>query len=67
MRQGQKLTLMAAALAAALSLAPPANALTLADERPSERAKDDAVPNEQKTPPPSGGCPYRGGKLELIA
>jgi hypothetical protein len=62
MRVGSKLTLSVAGLAAAamLVLSPAAGA----------RAEEGqgATPVEQQTKPPAtGGCPYRGGKLELIA
>ncbi len=63
MRAGPKLTLLAVSVAAALMLALPAS--SGAEERPATAAP---TPAEQQTAPPAtGGCPYRGGKLELIA
>ena len=65
MRAGPKLTLLATSLAAALMLALPASTGAWAEERPGTAAP---TPVEQQTQPPAtGGCPYRGGKLELIA
>lgn len=65
MREGPKLTLLAGSLAAAVMFAPPASLGARADERPAAEAP---APAEQQTQPPAtGGCPYRGGKLELIA
>jgi hypothetical protein len=61
MRAGSRLTLLAAGLTVAIVLALPA------------RAEEGAgagtpTPTDQQTLPPStGGCPFRGGKLELIA
>lgn len=61
MRAGSRLTLLAAGLTVASVLALPA------------RAEEGAgagtpTPTDQQTLPPStGGCPFRGGKLELIA
>ena len=62
MRADSKLTLLAAGLVAALLLSKPMSSGAWADERPNVAP----APTEQPTPPPAGGCPYRGGKLELI-
>jgi hypothetical protein len=63
MRAGVKLTLLAAALATAFMLALPSGSGARAQE-----GQGTATPVEQQTKPPvTGGCPYRGGKLELIA
>ena len=62
MRAGSKLTLLAAGLTAAVVLVLPS--------APGARAEEGqaATPVEQQTKPPAtGGCPFRGGKLELIA
>jgi hypothetical protein len=65
MRTSPKLTLLAASFAAAFVLALPASSGARADERPGAAVP---APAEQQTPPPAtGACPYRGGKLELIA
>ena len=46
-------------------LALPASTGARAEEKPGAAAP---TPAEQQTPlPATGGCPYRGGKLELIA
>ena len=63
MRSGSKLTLLATGVAAAFVLTMQANCEAWADERPNAAP----APAEQPvSPPPRGGCPYRGGKLELI-
>lgn len=42
-------------------------AAPLMAETEGKRAKGEAVPSEQKAPPPApSGCPLRDGKLELI-
>ncbi len=65
MHAGPKLTLLAASLVGALALALPGGTGAGAEERPDAAAP---APTEQQTPSPAtGGCPYRGGKLELIA
>jgi hypothetical protein len=65
MRAGPRLTLLAAALAAAFMLAPPASTSARAEDGQGTVAP---TPTDQQTLPPStSGCPYRGGKLELIA
>jgi hypothetical protein len=59
-----KLTLLSTNLAAALMLALPASTGAWAEEPQGAAAP---APAEQQTlPPATGGCPYRGGKLELI-
>jgi hypothetical protein len=64
MRAGSRLTLLAAGLAA-IVLALPAGAGARAEEGAGAPTP---TPTDQQTLPPStGGCPYRGGKLELIA
>jgi hypothetical protein len=63
MRAGSKLTLLAVGLMAAFVLAVRTNSEARAEERPSAAP----APAEQPvSPPPKSGCPYRGGKLELI-
>jgi hypothetical protein len=63
MRAGSKLTLLAAGLAAAFMLVLPS-----APGARAEEGQDAATPVEQQSKPPAtGGCPYCGGKLELIA
>ena len=82
-----RLTLLAATLCAALSLALPAlaqdgagdrpdgafapsleSAAPLVAETPAKRAKGEPAPEERQAPPPApSGCPFRDGKLELIA
>jgi hypothetical protein len=65
MRAGSRLTLLAAGLTAAIVLALPAGAGARAEEGAGAPTP---TPTDQQTLPPStGGCPYRGGKLELIA
>jgi len=70
-----KLTLLAAATVASLSLALPAlaeggsplkYAAPLNAESPSKRAKDEPAPSERAPAPVPSGCPFRDGKLELI-
>jgi hypothetical protein len=63
MRSGSKLTLLAAGVAAAFVLTVQTNSEAWAEERPNAAP----APAEQPvSPPPKAGCPYRGGKLELI-
>jgi hypothetical protein len=63
MRAGSKLTLLAASLVAVFVLAVRTNSETRAEERPNAAP----APAEQPvSPPPTSGCPYRGGKLDLI-
>ncbi len=65
MRAGAKLTLLAAGLAAAFMLVLPSGSGARAQEGQGTATP---TPVEQQTKPPAtGGCPYRGGKLELIA
>ena len=55
--------MLAASLAAAFVLAVRTNSEARAEERPNAAP----APAEQPvSPPPKSGCPYRGGKLELI-
>jgi hypothetical protein len=64
MRARSKLTLLATSLAAVLTSALPASTGARAEEPPGVATP---APAEQQTlPPATGGCPYRGGKLELI-
>lgn len=63
MRAGSKLTLLAASLVAALLLAQPLSSGAWADDRPNAAP---APAGQQASPPATSGCPYRGGKLELI-
>ena len=64
MRAGPTLTLLTASIAAALVVALSATSAARADERPDAAAP--APAGQQTLPPATGGCPYRGGKLELI-
>ena len=65
MRAGSRLTLLAAGLTVAIALALPAGAGARAEEGAGAGTP---TPTDQQTLPPStGGCPFRGGKLELIA
>jgi hypothetical protein len=51
-----------------LSLAFPALAQDGAGDAPAKGAKGEPAPQEQQAPPPApSGCPFRDGKLELIA
>jgi len=34
---------------------------------PDRRAEDQPTQQQRRTPPPPAGCPFRNGKLELIA
>jgi hypothetical protein len=63
MRAGAKLTLFAAGLAAAFVL--PSGSGARAEE--GQGAATPTPVEQQTKPPATGGCPYRGGKLELIA
>ncbi len=65
MRAGSKLTLLAPGLAAAFMLGLPMGSGARAQD---SQGTATPTPVEQQTKPPAtGGCPYRGGKLELIA
>ena len=64
MRAGSRLTLLAAGLTAAIVLALPAGAGARAEEGAGAATP---TPTDQTLPPSTGGCPFRGGKLELIA
>ena len=64
MRAGSRLTLLAAGLTVAIVLALPAGAGALAEEGAGSGTP---TPTDQTLPPSTGGCPFRGGKLELIA
>jgi hypothetical protein len=59
---GSKLTLFAAGVAAAFVLTMRTNSAAWADEKQNAAP----APVEQPASPPKSGCPYRGGKLELI-
>jgi hypothetical protein len=63
MRADSKLTLLAAGLVAVSLLAPTTSSGAWAGERSNASP---APTGQQTSPPPTGGCPYRGGKLELI-
>jgi hypothetical protein len=64
MRAGSRLTLLAAGLTVAIVLALPAGAGARAEEGAGPGTP---TPTDQTLPPSTGGCPFRGGKLELIA
>jgi hypothetical protein len=64
MRAGSRLTLLAAGLTVAIVLALPAGAGARAEEGAGSGTP---TPTDQTLPPSTGGCPFRGGKLELIA
>ena len=64
MRAGSRLTLLAAGLTVAIVLALPAGAGARAEEGAGAGTP---TPTDQTLPPSTGGCPFRGGKLELIA
>ncbi len=64
MRAGSRLTLLAAGLTVAIVLALPASAGARAEEGAGSGTP---TPTDQTLPPSTGGCPFRGGKLELIA
>jgi hypothetical protein len=64
MRADPKLTLLTASVATALVLLLPAAPAVAADEQPNAAAP--APAGQQSAPPATSGCPYRGGKLELI-
>jgi len=63
MGAGSKLTLFVAGAAAAFMLAIHTGSRAWADERPNAAP---APAQQPASPPPTAGCPYRGGKLELI-
>jgi len=83
MTQGPRLMLGAFALSAAVALGAPAFAdqasgrisgpavrdVPAAAARAGSQAANKPAPEEQQTPPPADptGCPFRNGKLELIA
>lgn len=79
MSQRLRLTLLCGALVASLGLALPALANDDAggspsfdraaprSETPSERAKDESAPADERQTPVPSGCPFLDGKLELIA
>ena len=64
MLAGSRLTLLAAGLTVAIVLALPAGAGARAEEGAGSGTP---TPTDQTLPPSTGGCPFRGGKLELIA
>jgi len=64
MRAGSRLTLLAAGLTVAIVLALPAGAGARAEEGAGSGTP---TPTDQTLPPSTGGCPFRGGNLELIA
>jgi len=60
-----RLTISAAGLAAAFTLALPPGSGARAQD--GQGAASPTPVEQQTIPPATSGCPYRGGKLELIA
>jgi hypothetical protein len=65
MRAGSKLMLLAAGLATAFMPGLPLGSAARAQD--SQGTATPTRVEQQTKPPATGGCPYRGGKLELIA